>query len=89
MARLRFTLEQARAEASRRAVEYVYGLPHWAGALHRGTFPDGSVPLSRSSKHPTAWITVFAFEPPEGATMDGGELFIAVNLETGVVSSRL
>jgi hypothetical protein len=46
------------------------------------------VPRSRNSKHPVAWLVVFAFDPPEGSVMDGGELFVAVNLDSGTVVIR-
>jgi hypothetical protein len=88
MSRLRFTREQAQAEASRRAAEFVSARFTYAGAQLRGTYPDTAVPRSRSSKHPVAWVAVFAFDPPGGAVMDGGELFVSVDLESGVVAVR-
>jgi hypothetical protein len=86
MARLRFTREQARAEASRRAAEFVSARPTFAGARLRGAYPDTTVPRSHSCKHPVAWVAVFAFDPPGGTVMDGGELFVSVDLESGAVA---
>jgi hypothetical protein len=86
MGRLRFTREQAQHEAARRASEFVSGLPNCAGFRLRGTHPDTTVSPSRNSKHPVAWLVVFAFDPP--GVMDGGELFVAVNLESGGVGIR-
>jgi hypothetical protein len=88
MERLRFTLEQAQDEAARQAAAFVTGLPNCAGARLRGTYPDATVPQRRGSKHPVAWVAVFGFEPPDGVVMDGGELFVAVNLESGAVAVR-
>ena len=88
MARLRFTKAQAQAEASRRAAEFVSARPTFAGARLRGAYPDAAVPQSQNSKHPVAWVAVFAFDPPDGALMDGGEFFVSVDLESGAVAVR-
>jgi hypothetical protein len=79
--RLRFTLADAEAEATRLATEFVTRLPHSASARHVRTVPDGTAPQSSSSKHPVAWCVMFVYHPLE-VVMDGGELFVAVNLET-------
>jgi hypothetical protein len=88
MGRLRFTREQAQLEAARRASEFVYGLPSCTGLKLRGTHPDTTVPQSVASKHPLAWVVVFSLDLPDGAVIDGGELFVAVNLESGAVAIR-
>jgi hypothetical protein len=46
------------------------------------------VPQSSVSKHPVAWIAVFGHDLPDGTVMDGGELFVAVNLDSGAVAIR-
>ncbi len=89
MGRLRFTREQAQREAERRASEFVCGLPNCAGVRLWGAHPDRTVPQSRSSKHPVAWVVVLASDPPDGGgLMDGGEMFVAVDLESGGVAVR-
>jgi hypothetical protein len=49
--------------------------------------PDGLEPKSSASKHPVAWIVVFAPCQSHEVVMDGGELFVKVNIETKAVSS--
>lgn len=88
MGRIRFTREQAQDEAARRASDFVSGLPNYAGLRLHGTHPDTTMPQSRNSKHPAAWLVVFAFDPPDCRVMDGGELFVAVDLESGAVAIR-
>lgn len=88
MRRLRFTREEAEAEASRRAAEFVAQLPRCEFMRQQGVYPDTTVVRSHSSKHPVAWVVVFAYEPGEGAVMDGGELIVTVDLESGVVAVR-
>jgi hypothetical protein len=86
VARLRYS--RAEAEATRRAEAFVAGRPDRDQLRHRGTYPDSSAPPSRSSKHPVAWVAVFAPIPPDGGVIDGGELFVAVDLESGSVAVR-
>lgn len=88
MGRLRLTREQAQHEAARRALEFVSGLPNCAGVKLLSAYPDTTTPRSRSSKHPVAWLVVFSFDLPNGAILDGGELFVAVDLESGAVAIR-
>ena len=88
MARLRYSQEEAQAEATRRAEAFVAGRPDLAKWRHRGTHPDTLVPPSRASKHPVAWVAVFVPAPPDGGVIDGGELFVAVDLESGSVAVR-
>jgi len=88
MGRLRFTREEAQLEAARRASEFVSGLPSCTGLRLRGTHPDTTAPQSRASKHPVAWIVVFSLDLPDGTVMDGGELFVAVNLDSGAGAIR-
>jgi hypothetical protein len=85
--RLRFTREEAEAEATRLAIEFVAGLPGAASGRCTRTYPDSMAPTSRSSKHPVAWVVVFIFHPLE-VRMDGGELFVTVDLETKAVAIR-
>jgi hypothetical protein len=88
MARIRFTRQQAHAEASRRAEQFVAGLSNCANLRLRGCIPDSRVPQSRSSKHPLAWVAVFAMGSIEDCVIDGGELFITVDLESSAVAVR-
>lgn len=86
MARLRFTRAEAEAEATRLASEFVAGLPGTSTDRCIGAFPDKTIPRSRASKHPVAWVVVFKTPQPPGVVMDGGELFVKVNLETNSVA---
>ncbi|MDB5310755.1 MAG: hypothetical protein JWO38_4957 [Gemmataceae bacterium] len=85
MARLRYSRTEAQAEAQRRAEAFVADRPDRDQWRLRGTSPNTLVPPSRASKHPVAWVAVFAPVPPDGGVIDGGELFVAVDLETGGV----
>ncbi len=86
MVRLRYSRAAAEAEATRRAEAFVAGRPDWNWYRHRGTVPDTPAPPSPASKHPVAWVAVFVLIPPDGGLIDGGELFVAVDLESGTVS---
>lgn len=86
MAHLRLSRDQAKAEAARRAADFVTRLPNCGGARLRGIHPDTAVRQSRSSKQPVTWVAVFAFDPPGGAVMDGGELLVKVDLKSGEVT---
>ena len=88
LARLRFTRADAEAEATRRATEFVAGLADSASYRCVRAYPDSSAAKSNSSKHPVAWIVVFVSVQPPGVVMDGGELFVVVNLEARVVAIR-
>jgi hypothetical protein len=88
MGRLRFTRQQAQNEAARRASEFLSGLPSCTGFRLQGTHPDTTVARSHNSKHPVAWLVVFRLDQPDGGVMDGGELFVAVDLESGAVAIR-
>jgi len=86
--RLRYSLMQAQAEATRRAETFVADRPDREQLRHRATHPDSLVPPSQASKHPVAWVVVFERGPPSGGVIDGGELFVAVDLERGTVGLR-
>lgn len=88
MARLRYSLSEAQAEATRRAEAFIAGRPDRNGFNLRGAYPDPLVSLSKASKHPVAWVVIYAPIPPEGCVIDGGELFVAVDLELGTVGLR-
>jgi hypothetical protein len=88
VARLRYTRAEAEAEATRRAEAFVAGRPDRDQLRHRGTFPDSTVPRSQSSKYPVVWVAVFAPIPPDGCIIDGGELFVAIDLESGSVGHQ-
>ncbi len=88
MARLRYSRAEAQAEATRRAEAFVAERTDRDQWQRRSTFPDSTATPSRASKHPVAWIAVFAWVPPDGGVVDGGELFVAVDLESGSVAVR-
>jgi hypothetical protein len=87
MPRLRFTREEAEAEATRLATEYVRGLPGAESMRCVRAHPDSMAPKSRTSKHPVVWKVVFVFHDST-VLMDGGELFVSVDLETEAVSLK-
>lgn len=88
MTRLRYSRAEAEAEATRRAIEFVNRRPDRDALRHCHTSPDSFGTPSRSSKHPVSWVAVFAPVMPEGAVIDGGELFVAVDLESGAIVVR-
>lgn len=88
MGRLRYSRAEAEAEATRRAERFVADRPDREVLRHCGTYPDWVVPPSPASKHPVAWVAVFAPIPPDGGVIDGGELFVVVDLESGSVAVR-
>ena len=88
MDRLRYSLAEAQAEATRRAEAFVADRPDRDEFRLRGAYADSLVPPSAASKHPVAWIVVFAPVPPEGGVIDGGELLVAVDLKHGTVGLR-
>jgi hypothetical protein len=83
--RLRFTRAEAEGEAIQRATEVVATLPSGKSVQCVGAFPDWTAAPSRSSKHPVAWVAIFT---TPGDIMDGGELFVTVNLDTNTVGLR-
>ncbi len=85
MARLRYSREQAQAEAIRRAEAFVTDRPDRDELRLSGAIPNTLVPPSQASKHPVAWFVLFAPVPPDGGVIDGGELCVAVDLESGSV----
>jgi hypothetical protein len=86
--RLRYSLVEAQAEATRLAEALIADQPGRDQLRHQGTFPDTTVPLSRRSKHPVAWIAVFTPVLAGASTLDGGELLVAVDLERGLATIR-
>lgn len=85
MGRVRYSLAEAKAEATRRAAEFVASRPDANEWRHISTGPDNFGPPRSSSKHPVAWIAMYAPIPPDGSVIDGGELFVIVDLEFGTV----
>jgi hypothetical protein len=88
VARIRYTWQEAHDEASRQATEFVAKSPHYRGLRLRSCHPDSTRVQSRDSKHPLAWLAVFAIDPPGEAVIDGGELFVTVDLESNIVGVR-
>jgi hypothetical protein len=82
VSRLRYTPEQAEAEAKRLAESYVAQLQNVDGYILRRAIPNGHAPKSASTKLPVEWHAVFTREYPEGVVVDGGELVVGVNIET-------
>ena len=88
VARLRYSRVEAQAEATRRAEAFVADRSDCDQFRLRGAFPDSLLPPSRASKHPVAWVVMFSPSPPEGGGIDGGELFVTVDLESGAIGVR-
>jgi hypothetical protein len=88
VSRLRYSLAEAQAEATRRAEEFVASRPSRNELRLHMAHPDSLVPPSRASKHPVAWVVWFAPVPPDDGIIDGGELCVAVDLELGTVGLR-
>lgn len=84
MSRLRYTYTEAQQEATRLATEYLSKLPGAEKARLKGVQPDNTAPKSRATKFPVVWSVCFVFHPPD-VVMDGGELFLKVNVETMAV----
>ena len=87
MARVRFSRADAVAEATRRADAFVAGRADRDGWRHVSITPDGIGPPRTASKHPVVWVAMYAPVPPDGG-IDGGELFVVVDLELGTVGLR-
>ncbi|MCE9560864.1 MAG: hypothetical protein K8U57_02305 [Planctomycetes bacterium] len=85
MARLRYSREEAQAEAVRRAEAFVADRADCDEWRLRMAFPNTLLSPSQASKHPVAWFVLFAPVPPEGGVIDGGEMCVAVDLESGSV----
>ena len=88
MPRLRYTRAEAEAEATRRATALIARTPGLSSCRCIRALPDPFAPAGHASKHPVAWVVLFAAPLPPGHVIDGGELFVNVNLETGVVTFR-
>jgi hypothetical protein len=86
--RLRFTRAEAEEKAIRLATKFVAGLSGYESDRCAGAVPASSDMQSTSSKHPVVWVVMFRTPQPLGIVMDGGELFVTVNLETNAVSIR-
>ncbi len=82
MSRIRYTPEQAEAEAKRLAESYVGRLQNADGYIFRRAIANGHAPKSPSTKLPVVWHAVFTRNYPEGVVVDGGELIVVVNIET-------
>jgi hypothetical protein len=85
---VRYSRAEAEAEATRRAAAFVAQRPDRDCWRHIHTAPDSIGLPRRSSKHPVVWVATYAPVPPEGGTIDGGELFVAVDLEPDTVVVR-
>ena len=81
MPRLRFSYEEARTRAEELARVFVASQSWGDTGRCKGAMPLGLTLQGSSSKHPTVWSVCFVFHPPS-VVMDGGELFVTVDLET-------
>lgn len=88
MGRVRYTLAEAKAEATRRAGEFVASRPDHEQWRHVSTSPHRFGAPSSASKHPTVWLAMYAPVSAEGSVVDGGELFVIVDLELRTVRIR-
>lgn len=88
MTRLRYSREQAEAEAISRAEAFLADRPDRDQWRLDGACPNTLVPRSQTSKHPAAWLVLFAPVPPGGGVIDGGELLVAVDLEADTIAIR-
>lgn len=82
MARLRFTLEEAQSLAELLA-DNLITRQSWGSSVQRiGATPASSARQGKSSKHPTAWTVIYQMKVPQGSIIDGGEVFVEVDLES-------
>lgn len=88
MARVRFSRTEMQAEATRRAEAFVAGRPDRDDWRHVSTTPDSIGAQRPSSKHPVVWLAMYAPVPPDGVVIDGGELFVVVDMEQDTVGVR-
>ena len=79
--RLRFTLEEMENVAIRLAIEHMRSVDPSGSSLCLGAVPDKGAPKSRCSKHPVVWSVGFVWHAPE-VVLDGGDLWVQVNVET-------
>jgi hypothetical protein len=85
MGRLRYSREEAEAEAIRRAAEFVAKRSDARSWQNPRAMPNPLVPRSKASKHPVTWLVLFPPVLPDGGAIDGGELFVDVDLEANTV----
>ncbi len=78
---MRYSLDEARAEATRLAEAFVAAQPYAAAVRLRGAGPFSSAPRSASSRHSVEWLVMFGYVPPPGGVVDG-DLLVSVNVET-------
>jgi hypothetical protein len=85
--RVRLSKAAAQAEATRRAAAFVAGRDdpdHWR---HVSTTPAAKS-SQRAAKVPAVWVAVYAPIATGGGVIDGGELFVVVDLESNVINVR-
>jgi hypothetical protein len=81
MARLRYSLEEAKQAATQIAIEAIGMVETDYPARLISVAPDRAARQGLASKHPTRWMAVFVCHDPE-MVLDGGETFVSVDLET-------
>ena len=88
MPRLRFTYDDAKARAEQLAIAFA-ATQDWGDRTRLdGAGPEPLVRQGKSSKHPTVWSMRFVSHRPD-AVVDGGDLFVVVDLETRIVNCKL
>lgn len=88
MPRLRHTLEEARNLAELLADKLIASTS-WGSSLQSlGASPATLDTQGNSSKHPTRWIVTCKPRLPQGSTVDGGEVFVSLDLESESATFR-
>ena len=88
MARVRLSRAEAHGEATRRASAFIAERDDRDNWRHISTTPDTLGPSRRAAKSPVVWVAMYAPIPPSDVVIDGGELFVVVDLESGTVGLR-
>jgi hypothetical protein len=81
MARLRYSFEEAKEVATQIATNTMQTLETSHSPRLISVSPDNTARQGTASKHPTRWIAVFVCHDP-AIVLDGGETFVAVDLES-------
>ena len=81
MTRLRYTLDEARAAATGIAKRVIQCVDANQTARLISIRPDRMATQGLSSKHPTRGLAMFVWHDPN-VTLDGGETFVAIDLES-------
>ena len=88
MARVQHSKAEAQAEATRRATAFIAERDDRDYWRHISTTPDTVGPQRRTAKSPVVWVAMYAPILPSAGVIDGGELFVVVDLESDTVGLR-